>query len=75
MVLKKTILEIFHDYFATEELKAEAREGSKKEEIDLSDNIGMLTGTSHSLSTDEYVPLFHTRLLILGLRSFLQAIT
>jgi len=75
MVLKKTILEIFHDYFAIEELKAEAREGIRKEEIDLSDNIGVLTGTSHSLSTDEWVPFFHARLLISGLRSFLQAIT
>jgi hypothetical protein len=53
MVLKKTILEIFHDYFAIEESKAEAREGIKKEDVDLSDNIGVLTGTSTSLSTDE----------------------
>jgi hypothetical protein len=56
MVLKKTILEIFHDYFAIEESKAEAREGIKKEDIDLSDNIGVLTGTSTSLSTDESPP-------------------
>jgi len=75
MVLKKTILEIFHDYFAIEELKAEAREGIKKEEIDLSGNIGVLTGTSHSLSTDEYVPFQRPRLLMAGPRSFLQAIT
>jgi hypothetical protein len=53
MVLKKTILEIFHDYFTIEESKAEAREGIKKEDVDLSDNIGVLTGTSTSLSTDE----------------------
>lgn len=53
LTLKRTILEIFHDYFKMEETKAEAREG-KKEDVDLTGDIGVLTGTANSLNTDEY---------------------
>ena len=53
LTLKKTILDIFLEYFTTEEAKAEAREGIKKEDVDLTDNIGVLTGTSSAVSTDE----------------------
>jgi hypothetical protein len=53
--LKRTILEIFQDYFANEELKAEIREGIKKEDVDVTSDIGVLTGTATSVNTDEYV--------------------
>jgi hypothetical protein len=53
LALKKTILEIFQDYFTIEEHKAEAREGSKKEDVDLTEDIGVLTGTAESVNTDE----------------------
>ena len=53
VVLKRTILEIFHDYFAIEEHKAESLEGIKKDDVDLSNDIGVLTGTATSVATDE----------------------
>jgi hypothetical protein len=52
--LKRTILEIFQDYFAIEEYKAEALEGREKEDVDLSADIGVLTGTAKNINTDEY---------------------
>ena len=52
--LKRTILEIFQDYFAIEEHKAEALEGREKEDVDLSADIGVLTGTAKNINTDEY---------------------
>ena len=54
IVLKRTILEIFQDYFAFEEHKAESLEGIKKDDVDLSSDIGVLTGTATSVATDEY---------------------
>jgi hypothetical protein len=48
-------LEIFHDYFTIEEYKAEAREGNRKEDVDLTEDIGVLTGTADSINTDEYL--------------------
>lgn len=53
--LKRTILEIFQDYFTNEELKAEIREGIKKEDVDVTNDIGVLTGTATSVNTDEYL--------------------
>ena len=38
-----------------EEAKAEAREGNKKEDVDLTGDIGVLTGTANSVNTDEYL--------------------
>jgi hypothetical protein len=60
ILLKKTVFDIFQDYFAIEQRNAEAREGTKKEDVDLESDIGVLTGNTHSLVTDEYVlfPLF-----------------
>ena len=55
LTLKRTILEIFQDYFKMEEAKAEAREGNKKEDVDLTGDIGVLTGTANSVNTDEYL--------------------
>jgi hypothetical protein len=54
LTLKRTILEIFQDYFKMEETKAEARESNKKEDVDLTGDIGVLTGTANSVNTDEY---------------------
>jgi 23S rRNA U2552 (ribose-2'-O)-methylase RlmE/FtsJ len=53
--LKRTILEIFQDYFTNEELKAEILEGIKKEDVDVTSDIGVLTGTATSVNTDEYL--------------------
>jgi hypothetical protein len=53
LTLKRTILEIFQDYFAIEEHKAEALEGREKEDVDLSTDIGVLTGTAKNINTDE----------------------
>jgi hypothetical protein len=55
LVLKRTILDIFQEYFAIEEHKAEILEGKEKEDVDITADIGVLTGTAHSVSTDEYV--------------------
>jgi hypothetical protein len=49
-------LEIFQEYFATEDHKAEATEGKRKEDVDLTSDIGVLTGTASSINTDEYAP-------------------
>ena len=54
LTLKKTILEIFQEYFANEEHNAEVLEGNKKEDVDLTGDIGVLTGTANSVATDEY---------------------
>ena len=54
ITLKRTILEIFQEYFSIEELKAEAREGVKKEDVDLSTDFGVFAGTASSIGTDEY---------------------
>jgi hypothetical protein len=56
LTLKRTILEIFQDYFAMEEQKSEAREGKKKEDVDLDADISVLTGTAPTTANDEYVP-------------------
>jgi hypothetical protein len=40
-----------------EESKAEASEGNKKEDVDLTGDIGVLTGTANSVNTDEYFPI------------------
>jgi len=55
LTLKRTILEIFQDYFKMEEAKAEAHEGNRKEDVDLTGDIGVLTGTAISVNTDEYL--------------------
>jgi len=47
-------LEIFQEYFATEDHKAEATEGKRKDDVDLTSDIGVLTGTASSINTDEY---------------------
>jgi len=54
ITLKRTILEIFQEYFAIEQHKAEALELIKKEEVDLTSDIGVLTGNTTHLATDEY---------------------
>jgi hypothetical protein len=54
IALKRTILEIFQDHFAIEEHKAEVQECTKKEDIDLESDIGVLTGTANSMATDAY---------------------
>ena len=66
--LKRTILEIFQEYFATEDYKAEATEGRRKEDIDLTSDIGVLTGTASSINTDEYLAFISK--LTSGLHSF-----
>lgn len=53
VTLKRTILEIFQEYFAIEEHKAEILEGKDKEDVDLSSDIGVLTGTAKNVNTDE----------------------
>ncbi len=53
MTLKRTILEIFQEYFAIEEHKVEILEGKDKEDVDLSSDIGVLTGTAKNVNTDE----------------------
>jgi hypothetical protein len=53
LTLKRTILEIFQDYFAIEEQKAEAREGKRKEDVDLDTDISVLTGTAMNAANDE----------------------
>jgi hypothetical protein len=53
--LKRTILEVFQEYFAIEEHKAELLEGKEKEDVDLSSDIGILTGTAMSTNNDEYM--------------------
>jgi hypothetical protein len=57
LTLKRTVMEIFQEYFAIEELKAENLEGKEKEDIDLSRDIGMLTGTAKTANNDEYTLL------------------
>src|SRR5271169_3901611 len=56
LTLKRTVMEIFQEYFATEELKAENLEGKEKEDVDLSRDIGMLTGTAKTTNNDEFTP-------------------
>jgi septum formation topological specificity factor MinE len=53
VTLKRTILEIFQEYFAIEEHKVEILEGKDKEDVDLSSDIGVLTGTAKNVNTDE----------------------
>lgn len=54
LTLKRTVLDIFQEYFAIEEHKAEILEGKEREDVDLTTDIGVLTGTAQSVSTDEY---------------------
>jgi len=58
LILKRTILEVFKDYFAIEEQKSEAREGKMKEDVDLDADISVLTGTAKTTANDEYVSLY-----------------
>lgn len=53
ITLKRTILEVFQEYFSIEEHKAEAREGIKKEDVDLTTDFGVFAGTSNNIGTDE----------------------
>jgi hypothetical protein len=55
LILKKTILDVFKDYFAIEEQKSEAREGKTKEDVDLDADISVLTGTAKTTANDEYI--------------------
>jgi len=57
ITLKRTILEIFQEYFAIEERKAELLEGKEREDVDLSSDIGVLTGTAKTANNDEYLTL------------------
>jgi hypothetical protein len=59
LTLKRTMLEIFQEYFAIEESKAEILEGKEKDDVDLTTDIGVLTGTARSVGTDEYTSLSH----------------
>lgn len=54
MALKRTVSEIFQEYFSIEEYKAEAREGIKMEDVDLTTDFDLFTGTSSNIGTDEY---------------------
>jgi len=53
VALKKTLLDILQEYFAIEDHKAEILEGKDKEDVDLSADIGYLTGTAKNVNTDE----------------------
>lgn len=53
VTLKKTLLDILQEYFAIEDHKAEILEGKDKEDVDLSADIGYLTGTAKNVNTDE----------------------
>jgi hypothetical protein len=72
--MKKCILDIFQEYFATEEQRADALEGREKEDVDLSKDISILTGTAKIATNDEYGH-FTTKLISGRLSSLLGIIS